>query len=134
MSQAPQCWDAAHTCDAVNNNNWLNIGYTGSATYGADAAIWNDPTAAADATAGWLQGQATVPGYGPASAGVRSILSTAGLAPEAQIAALQRSGWAAGDVRASPRSTAPSPPPRRSAAPGANRCQAPHTSSFVRAR
>jgi hypothetical protein len=93
---AEESGDAARARQAANNNDWLNIGYTGSATYGADAAIWNDPLTAADATAGWLQGQATVPGYGPASAGVRSILSTAGLAPEAQIAALQRSGWAAG--------------------------------------
>ncbi|HUO69182.1 MAG TPA: hypothetical protein VMU39_00270 [Solirubrobacteraceae bacterium] len=85
---------AAQSRQAANNNDWLNIGYTDSGTYGAGASVWNDPITAADATAGWLKGQDTIPGYGTASAGVQAVLSTAGQAPAAQIAALQQSGWA----------------------------------------
>ena len=56
--------------------------------------MWSDPTTAADATAGWLRGQSTIPGYGTASSGVQSILSTAGQPASVQISALQNSGWA----------------------------------------
>jgi hypothetical protein len=85
---------AASSRQAANNNDWLNIGYTDSGTYGSSDSIWNDPTAAADATAGWLKGQNTIPGYGTASGGIQAILSTAGQTPQAQIAAIQNSGWA----------------------------------------
>jgi hypothetical protein len=85
---------AATSRQAANNNDWLNIGYTDSGTYGSSDSIWSDPTAAADATAGWLKGQNTIPGYGRASGGIQAILSTAGQAPQAQIAAIQHSGWA----------------------------------------
>jgi hypothetical protein len=85
---------AATSRQAANNNDWLNIGYTDSGTYGSSDSIWSDPTAAADATAGWLEGQNTIPGYGRASGGIQAILSTAGQAPQAQIAAIQHSGWA----------------------------------------
>jgi hypothetical protein len=85
---------AAASRQAANNNDWLNIGYTDSGTYGSSDSIWNDPTAAADATAGWLKGQNTIPGYGTASGGIQAILSTAGQTPQAQIAAIQNSGWA----------------------------------------
>ena len=85
---------AAQSRQSANNNDWLNIGYTDSGTYGAGASIWNDPITAADATAGWLKGQDTIPGYGRASAGVQAVLSTAGQPPASQIAALQQSGWA----------------------------------------
>lgn len=91
---AEQSGGAARSREAANNQNWLNIGYTDSGTYGAAAAVWSDPLAAASATAGWLKGQDTVDGYGRASAGVQSILTTAGQSPEAQVQALQRSGWA----------------------------------------
>jgi hypothetical protein len=91
---AEESGGAAQAREQAHNNNWLNIGYTDSGTYGAGAAIWADPTTAADATAGWLQGQDTIPGYGRASAGIQAVLSTAGRPPEAQVAALQRSGWA----------------------------------------
>jgi hypothetical protein len=91
---AEESGGAAQSRQAANNNDWLNIGYTDSATYGASDSIWSDPTTAADATAGWLKGQNTIPGYGTASAGIRSILNTAGQPPPAQITALQRSGWA----------------------------------------
>jgi hypothetical protein len=91
---AEESGGAAQSRQAAKNNDWLNIGYTDSATYGASDSIWSDPTTAADATAGWLKGQNTIPGYGTASGGIRSILNTAGQSPAAQITALQRSGWA----------------------------------------
>lgn len=91
---AEQSGGAATSRETAGNHNWLNIGYTDSKTYGASASVWSDPSAAAHATAGWLKGQDTVDGYGKASAGVQSILTTAGQPPEAQIQALQRSGWA----------------------------------------
>jgi hypothetical protein len=90
---AEESGGAATARQTAGNNDWLNIGYTASGTYGAADSVWNDPIAAADATAGWLQGQSTIPGYGTASAGVRSILATAGQAPATQIAAIQGSGW-----------------------------------------
>jgi hypothetical protein len=85
---------AATSRQGANNNDWLNIGYTDSGTYGAADGVWSDPTAAADATAGWLKGQNTIPGYGTASSGIQAIVATAGQAPAAQISALQTSGWA----------------------------------------
>jgi hypothetical protein len=91
---AEESGGAAVSRQASNNNDWLNIGYTDSGTYGSSDPIWSDPTAAADATAGWLNGQNTIPGYGTASTGIQAILGTAGQAPATQIAALQSSGWA----------------------------------------
>jgi hypothetical protein len=87
---------AAQTREAAGNNDWLNVGYTDSATYGAQDPIWSDPVSAAHATAQWLQGQNSVPGYGTASAGVQSILSSVGQTPAAQVQAIQDSGWASG--------------------------------------
>jgi hypothetical protein len=91
---AEESGGAAESRQSQNNNDWLNIGYTDSATYGASDSIWSDPVAAADATAGWLKGQNTIPGYGAASSGIQAILSTAGQPATTQIAALQNSGWA----------------------------------------
>ncbi|MDO8211253.1 hypothetical protein [Conexibacter sp. CPCC 206217] len=91
---AEQSGGAAQSRESAGNHNWLNIGYTDSATYGASASVWSDPAAAAHATAGWLKGEDTVDGYGKASAGVQSILNSAGQPPELQVQALQRSGWA----------------------------------------
>ena len=91
---AEESGGAAVSRQAANNNDWLNIGYTDSGTYGSADNIWSDPTTAADATAGWLKGQNTIPNYGTASSGIQAILSTAGQPPEAQISALQNSGWA----------------------------------------
>ncbi len=85
---------AAGSRQSANNHDWLNIGYTDSGTYGAQASVWSNPVTAADATAGWLKGQDTIPGYGTAAPGVQAILSTAGQPPATQIAALQNSGWA----------------------------------------
>jgi hypothetical protein len=93
---AEESGQAAQSRQAAGNNDWLNIGYTDSATYGSSDAIWSDPAAAADATAGWLRGQGTIAGYGTASSGIQAILGTAGMAPQAQIVAIQQSGWASG--------------------------------------
>jgi hypothetical protein len=91
---AEESGGAAQSREAAGNNDWLNIGYTDSGTYGSSDSIWSNPITAADATAGWLKGQNTIPGYGRASAGVQAILNTAGQSPQAQVAALQQSGWA----------------------------------------
>jgi hypothetical protein len=91
---AEQSNGAAVAREQAGNHNWLNIGWTDSARYGTDGAVWSDPLAAAHATAGWLRGEDTVAGYGRASAGVQSILTSAGQPPDLQIATLQRSGWA----------------------------------------
>jgi hypothetical protein len=91
---AEESGGAAQSRDSQNNNDWLNIGYTDSATYGASDSIWSNPTTAADATAGWLKGQNTIPGYGTASSGIQAILGTAGQPASTQISALQNSGWA----------------------------------------
>jgi hypothetical protein len=87
---------AAQSRQAAGNNDWLNIGYTDAGTYGSADSVWSNPITAADATAGWLKGQDTIPGYGTASAGVQGILNTVGQSPAAQIYALQHSGWASG--------------------------------------
>jgi hypothetical protein len=91
---AEESGGAARSRQAQNNNDWLNIGYTDSGTFGSADSIWSNPITAADATAGWLKGQNTIPGYGTASSGIQAILGTAGQPPAAQIAALQNSGWA----------------------------------------
>ncbi|HYB31703.1 MAG TPA: hypothetical protein VEF89_34280 [Solirubrobacteraceae bacterium] len=91
---AEESGGAAQSRQAQNNNDWLNVGYTDSGTFGSSDSVWSDPTTAADATAGWLKGQNTIPGYGTASSAIQSILTTAGQSPAAQIAALQGSGWA----------------------------------------
>jgi hypothetical protein len=91
---AEESGSAATSRQSAGNNDWLNIGYTDSGTYGAADPVWSNPITAADATAGWLKGQNTIPGYGTASSGIQAILATAGQAPPAQIAALQSSGWA----------------------------------------
>jgi hypothetical protein len=91
---AEESGGAAQSRQAANNNDWLNIGYTDSGTYGSGDSVWSNPVTAADATAGWLKGQNTIPGYGTASSGVQGILATASQSPEAQISAIQNSGWA----------------------------------------
>ena len=91
---AEESGGAAQSRQAQNNNDWLNIGYTDSGTYGSADSIWSNPVTAADATAGWLKGQDTIPGYGTASSGIQGILSTAGQPASVQISALQNSGWA----------------------------------------
>jgi hypothetical protein len=85
---------AAQARDSANNNDWLNIGYTDSATLGAGNTVWSSPSTAADATAAWIQGTWSDPGFGRSSSGVRAILNTIGQGATAQIAAIQNSGWA----------------------------------------
>jgi hypothetical protein len=91
---AEESGGAATSRQSANNNDWLNIGYTDSGTFGSADSVWSDPITAADATAGWLAGRNTIPGYGTASSGVQGILHTAGQSPSAQISAIQGSGWA----------------------------------------
>ena len=91
---AEESGSAAQSRESSGNNDWLNIGYTDSGTFGSSDSVWGDPVTAADATAGWLKGQNTIPGYGTASSGIQAILKTAGQSPQAQISALQSSGWA----------------------------------------
>jgi hypothetical protein len=80
--------------NSEHNNDWLNIGYTGNGDIGTSDSIWSSPLTAADATAGWLEGKDTVAGYSTASPGIQAVLATVGKSPQAQIAALQNSGWA----------------------------------------
>ena len=91
---AEESGGAAQSRQAQNNNDWLNIGYTDSGTYGSADSVWRNPITAADATAGWLKGQNTIPGYGTASSGIQAIVGTAGQPASVQIAGLQNSGWA----------------------------------------
>jgi hypothetical protein len=93
---AEESGGAAQSRQAAGNNDWLNIGYTDSATYGASDSVWSDPTSAANATAEWLKGQDSIPGYGTASAGIQGILGSVGQTPTAQIQAIQGSGWSSG--------------------------------------
>ena len=84
---------------AVNNNNWLNIGYfdSGPGKIAFDSAF-SSPITGADQTARFLEGawggattSSTTCGK---STGERGILATVGQPWQAQIAAIQRSGWA----------------------------------------
>lgn len=86
--------EPASSSSAPNGaNNWLNIGSTDSGYIGGSNSFWNDPQSAGAFTAQWIQGKPE-PGYGTASAGIQAIMSTAGQSPQAQIAAIQGSGWA----------------------------------------
>ena len=89
---AEESGSAAQSRQSASNNDWLNIGYTDSGTYGSSDSIWSDPITAADATAGWIKGQDTIPGYGTAAPGIQAILKTVGQPAAAQIAALQEVG------------------------------------------
>ncbi len=93
---AEESGSAAASREATGNNDWLNIGYTDSGTYGASDAVWSDPVSAANATAQWLQGQSSIPGYGNASSGIQAILSSVGQTPATQVQAIQDSGWSSG--------------------------------------
>src|ERR1035437_5222375 len=76
---------AAAQRQAANNHDWLNIGYTDTATLGAANNVWKNPVSAANATAQWLKGQWSDPCFGTASSGIQAITSTAGQSPAAQI-------------------------------------------------
>jgi hypothetical protein len=93
---AEESGSAAQSRQSAGNNDWLNVGYTDSGTYGASDPVWSDPASAANATAQWMQGQDSVSGYGAASSGIQAILSSVGQTPATQIAAIQSSGWSSG--------------------------------------
>lgn len=76
-----------------NDQNWLNIGNTDSRWY-AGASSWKDPVRAANASAAWLQGKLSIPGFGKAAPGIVAFSRTAGQPVQNQIRALQQSGWA----------------------------------------
>lgn len=76
--------------------NFMNIGITGSGSYGADSSFWKDPTAAGKATAQWMKGDLSIPGFGKSIAPIQAIFQTAGQTPQQQIHAIQTSGWAGG--------------------------------------
>ena len=91
---AEESGSAAQGREAAGNFDWLNIGYTDSANLGTKDSIWNDPIKAAEATAGWIKGKDTIPGYGTASSGIQAILNTVGKGPREQMMAIANSGWA----------------------------------------
>lgn len=87
---AEESSSAAQARQSADNHNWLNIGYfdSGPGQIAFNSAFGN-PTTAADQTFKFLSGT-----WGGASSGIRSILSTATKSPQAQISAIQKSGWA----------------------------------------
>lgn len=85
---------AARARERAGNNNWLNIGYTDSGQRGTGAGFWQDPVKAAEVSARWLRGEFSVPGFGRAAPGIVSFSRTAGKGLDAQVRALQQSGWA----------------------------------------
>src|SRR4029077_13650407 len=85
---------AARQRQQAGIHNWLNIGYTDTAERGTGNPIWRDPFKAATASANWIKGRYAVPGFVHASSGVQGILRSVGQSPEAQIRAIQQSGWA----------------------------------------
>lgn len=85
---------AAQSRQAAGNHDWLNVGYTDSGTLGASNSVWGNATAAANATANWINGTWNDPGFGRAAASIQAIAKTAGQSPQAQIVAIQGSGWA----------------------------------------
>jgi cell wall-associated NlpC family hydrolase len=75
--------------------DWLNIGITDSGPMGANNPAWRDPVQAAKLSAAWSTGRTSIPGFGHAAPSItNAVNSTAGRSPQAQISALQRSGWA----------------------------------------
>ncbi len=103
---AEESGTAARGRQQENNNDWLNIAMDGNGYRGAPTAIWSNPTTAADATAGWIAGRNTVPGWSPGLA-TASILKAAAQKPSAhlsaaqivneEIYAVQWSGWVSGN-------------------------------------
>src|SRR5262245_51340758 len=85
---------AAAGRQAAGDHDWLNIGRTDAGPRGAGDPRWNNPITAADASAAWIKGTYSVPGFGKAAPGITAILKSAGQSPAAQIAALQQSPWA----------------------------------------
>lgn len=85
----------ANTPVGHKDQNWLNIANTDSKWYPGSGGVHSqDPAQAAAAAAGWLQGKASVPGFGKAAPGIQAFARTAGQPLGVQIRALQKSGWA----------------------------------------
>lgn len=82
------------TSGYAGTQDWLNVGITDSGPEGAGNSVWQSPVTAADATAQWLAGTWSDPGFGTASAGIQAILKSVSGGAAAQIAAIQSSGWA----------------------------------------
>jgi len=91
---AEESGSAAASRQAEGNHDWLNIGYTDAGQRGTGNSFWSDPVQAAQATALWMAGKLSVPGFGTASQGIQAILKTAGQPAQAQIQAIASSGWA----------------------------------------
>lgn len=74
--------------------DWLNVGITDSGPRGQNNSVWADPVKAGQATAAWMKGTWNDPGFGHSAPGIRAIVGAARRSPQAQIAAIQHSGWA----------------------------------------
>ena len=99
------------------DNDWLNIAVDGNTYRGAPTTIWSDPVTAANATAGWIAEENTVPGW-PPGLPTKQILAAGAEKPSPgrrrrrdtlvptktasqivmdQIGAIQKSGWVSGN-------------------------------------
>lgn len=74
--------------------NWLNIGINGPTYRGSMKTVWATVPTAVSATNAFLRGR--FPGWGTGNIDTAGILRTAGQSPQAQLAAIQRSGWISG--------------------------------------
>jgi hypothetical protein len=86
---------AAEARQTAGNHDWLNIGYTGSGTFGASDPAWTDPQEAADRSWDWVLGKWAPQGFGFAAASIRTIATAPGKPPADQLRIIQDSGWAA---------------------------------------
>jgi hypothetical protein len=88
---------AARGRERSGDMNWLNIGKTDSGYHGTGNDFWHSgPVAAADASAAWMKGELSVPGFGHAARGITHILDSAHKSPGEQVYAIQSSPWASG--------------------------------------
>jgi hypothetical protein len=88
---------ASATCAPNGCNNWLNIGaFDAGGWAGGGADVWSDPTKGADATTSFITHKAVnginAPFY--AGASIPNIPKSAGKGVDAQVTAIQTSGWA----------------------------------------
>jgi hypothetical protein len=78
-------------------NNWLNIGAFDAGGWGGGGSnVWSDPAKGADATASFILGRQVNGISSPlkAAASIHSIAASAGKGVDAQVSAIQHSGWA----------------------------------------
>jgi hypothetical protein len=79
------------------DNNWLNIGaYDAGGWAGGGSDVWSDPTKGGNATASFILGHQVNGINSPmsASSGIHAIANSAGKGVDAQVQAIQTSGWA----------------------------------------